>query len=533
MTDKSQDDYKIKSSPLKISTMTVVSNIYDNDTNNTNDNENNTNEDNSQRTLNDADIDNNINLDYLSRFVKIYNEDDEQIKSKDGGLLSINYFSNLIHTLNVKDFQTYKRNPFFNQTTSVFGYYDCRKINTKIFNNRMLQMTGIQSEYESIYVSKCIIRILKETKIQIHVSPKQFPSEKTTLNYKYLIYYNPKTNNIMYYRFNYLNIFKDIEEKLKIKIYSDNTQFMTLVGSYQNKWVPDTIIKKFIALLQNKIMEKEKVLQDFLILRESIQSKKNNENEDTEDIINIKDDEGNPIENPNIDSISEIIKTINIKMNYMRNIHKKLYKVYEVDLTIIANIMKNNRDELQDLMLDGEEHDILEYDFISNTQNLKLKNTKIELINSDFCVNFIINNSKLHQLIKTKYNVFSSYEPNDYPGVKNKFCWNHQKIGAKDQGICTCKPHCVERGKKSICTQITISVFQSGSIIITGSKTIQQIKDAYNFIINILNDNYEHIKGKSENEAQNVKIQEKINNNRKIMRKKQLYFIDKSKIVWK
>ena len=63
-------------------------------------------------------------------------------------------------------------------------------------------------------------------------------------------------------------------------------------------------------------------------------------------------------------------------------------------------------------------------------------------------------------------------------------------------------------------------------------KTIQQIKDAYNFIINILNDNYEHIKGKSENEAQNVKIQEKINNNRKIMRKKQLYFIDKNKIVW-
>ena len=30
----------------------------------------------------------------------------------------------------------------------------------------MLQMT-IQSEYESVYVSKCIIRILKETKIKI------------------------------------------------------------------------------------------------------------------------------------------------------------------------------------------------------------------------------------------------------------------------------------------------------------------------------------------------------------------------------
>ena len=42
---------------------------------------------------------------------------------------------------------------------------------------------------------------------------------------------------------------------------------MSLVTSYQNKWVPDTIIKKFIALLQNKIMEKEKVLQDFFNIK--------------------------------------------------------------------------------------------------------------------------------------------------------------------------------------------------------------------------------------------------------------------------
>ena len=518
MPKRNDDDYKIKSSPLKISTMTVVSKIYDDD--------NDGNDVNTQKSNKESIQDMNINLDYLSRFVKIYNEDDEQIKSKDGGLLSINYFSNLSHTLNVKDFQTYKRNPFFNQTTSVFGYYDCRKINTKIFNNRMLQMTGIQSEYESIYVSKCIIRILKETKIQIYVNPKQFPDEKSTINYKYLIYYNPKTNNIMYYRFNYLNIFKEMEELIKIKLYSDDEELKKLVDSYQNKWVSDNIIKKFITILHTKITDKDKNLQQFLELSERFQT--NNAITD----IEIKDEQGNNIENVNIDIINNLIKNINSKMNYMRNLYKKLFKVQDVDISIISNIMKNNRDELQDLMLEDVDPEILEYDFILNTNNLKLKNTKIELINSDFCVNFIINNSKLHQLIKTRYNVFSSYEPNDYPGVKNKFCWNADRIGTKEQGICSCKPHCVERGKKSICTQITISVFQSGSIIITGSKTVQQIKDAYDFIINILNDNYEIIKGKGENEAQNVKIQEKINNNRKIMRKKQLYFIKKDNIIW-
>ena len=75
-------------------------------------------------------------------------------------------------------------------------------------------------------------------------------------------------------------------------------------------------------------------------------------------------------------------------------------------------------------------------------------------------------------------------------------------------------------------------MFQSGSIIITGSKNTQQIKDAYDFIIKILNDNYEEIKGKGNNEEHNVKAQEKINNNRKIMRKKQLFFIKKDNIIW-
>ena len=35
--------------------------------------------------------------------------------------------------------------------------------------------------------------------------------------------------------------------------------------------------------------------------------------------------------------------------------------------------MKNNRDELSDLMIDGSLPEILEYDFIADTKNLKLK----------------------------------------------------------------------------------------------------------------------------------------------------------------
>jgi TATA-box binding protein (TBP), component of TFIID and TFIIIB len=136
----------------------------------------------------------------------------------------------------------------------------------------------------------------------------------------------------------------------------------------------------------------------------------------------------------------------------------------------------------------------------------------------------MINNTKLNHIVKNKYKAFSSYEPNDYPGVKNKFFWNANN--KDNQGKCLCTPKCVERGKKSICVQITISVFQSGSVIITGAKSIQQIKDAYYYINTIFKDNYDYIHCKHQLNNKG-KTQEVINNTRKIMRKKRLFYYKK------
>ena len=444
----------------------------------------------------------------LSRFVPVYSERDPQLETKDGGLIAINYFTNLSNTFNVKDYQVCKKNPFFNQSTSIFSYYGCRNINAKIFNNGMLQMTGIQSVYEAEYVSKCIISILKNARINVYLDSQNLPT--TSTNFKYIPYYNPKTNNVTYYRWNYLEIMSEIEEKLKIDVYSENQQLKQLYDSYINKWTPEAVVTKFITNLSDIIEERCNLLKELLIE----QSNETSPSKQTEN--------------------SDIISSKNAIINNLRNIHNKLATVNNMDRNITTSIMNSYKDDLQDLMIDCNSHlpNDVEYDFFSDTSKLKLTSIKTELINSDFCANFIINNTKLHQIIKNKYKIFSSYEPNDYPGVKNKFCWNPNNNDNNTQGICKCLPNCVERGKKSICVQITISVFQSGSIIITGSKNTQQIKDAYNFIIKILNDNYDEIKGKGNNEAHNVKAQEKINNNRKIMRKKQLFFIKKENIMW-
>lgn len=474
---------KFNPSELKISTMTVVSNIY----------------------KNNKKDDEQINLDLISRIMDLYEPDDPKTETDMGCLLNIDYYTNLPRNLiNFnKIFKSNKTNPFNNQATIQYIYMGFRTINVKIFNNGKLQMTGIQSEDESKYISKCVINLLKTSKIKIYTNTKNLPLENNKIN-DYKIVYNYKTNNIYYYRWNYLEIINLINNN------SDNTLFTdeeksSLLENNNNTWISDNIINKFINILIKKY---ENLNSEFTKIHLEIE---NTENIESDNILYTQK------------------KELYIKKSNLENVIKRLTNYRKYDLELINKLYEKMKDELTQLSDLDVVDDYYEYDIIENLENLKLENIKIELINSDYCTNFMINNTKLHQIVKTKYKLFSSYEPNDYPGVKNKFCWNEKNKNKEQNGICLCEPRCVERGKKSICTQITISVFQSGSVIITGAKSIEQIRDAYKFINKIFNESYDDILRKS-TEQDKLKQQEKINNNRKIMRKKRLFYFKKNEI---
>jgi hypothetical protein len=78
--------------------------------------------------------------------------------------------------------------------------------------------------------------------------------------------------------------------------------------------------------------------------------------------------------------------------------------------------------------------------------------------------------------------------------VKTSFFWN--TTNPKENGVCYCNDNgdsCNGKGRgaaKGECRKITISVFQSGKIIITGARDPKQIDDCYQFITNILKVNY-------------------------------------------
>lgn len=139
-----------------------------------------------------------------------------------------------------------------------------------------------------------------------------------------------------------------------------------------------------------------------------------------------------------------------------------------------------------------------DYLTIPNPNEIHLTNLEIVLINSNYKVNFNIDRNILAYTLSVEEGIYCSFEANEYQGVKISYYWNSSQEQSKKFGICTCDVHCrtvKNKNKKSTtpCILITISVFRTGSIIITGARDMTQINDAYRFINGVLAKNIDKI----------------------------------------
>jgi len=122
----------------------------------------------------------------------------------------------------------------------------------------------------------------------------------------------------------------------------------------------------------------------------------------------------------------------------------------------------------------------------------ELIENKIVLINSDFDLGFEINREKLHYEIIGN-DIYSSYEPCIYPGVNIKYFINTNNTC----GICECENMCNGKGDgygDGGCKKVTIAVFKSGKVIITGGQNQEQIIESYRFITNFIQNKKEMLK---------------------------------------
>jgi len=132
---------------------------------------------------------------------------------------------------------------------------------------------------------------------------------------------------------------------------------------------------------------------------------------------------------------------------------------------------------------------------------IKIIGYKKTMINSNFECNFKLDRAKLYDLLKNRIKV--SYGVTKYPGVKIYYMYNinNERSDYTKMGYCMCKDKVACDKKKKNCSglkeneckKIMIAVFQTGSIIISGASTNEQLLEAYNWINYILTTNYKDI----------------------------------------
>ena len=213
--------------------------------------------------------------------------------------------------------------------------------------------------------------------------------------------------------------------------------------------------------------------------------------------------------------------TILLRISKGCEVNVKLFKNGKVQMTglktesvgnfvleYISKMIKNIHEKVIQETLDEEPESVSESVSVSESNviikdidSLRPTDLSIHLINSDFKVNIEIRRDLLYKLLINEYSVICTYEPCIYPGVKIQYFLNKDRSQSQSQftaGKCMCL-NAVCNGKgdgitTDNCKKITISVFQSGCILITGVTRKEHIDIGYDFIVSILKKHEKQVK---------------------------------------
>jgi len=134
-------------------------------------------------------------------------------------------------------------------------------------------------------------------------------------------------------------------------------------------------------------------------------------------------------------------------------------------------------------------------------QKFRITNFETTMVNSNYSLGFKVDRDRLFNFLHDKYNtLFSSYDPAVYAAVKIGFYYN--SIKDENDGICECPGKSCTLKKSSgkgcgtgigQCKKVTIAVFESGNVVITGGRNIFQANEAYYYINDIIKENAKKI----------------------------------------
>lgn len=183
-----------------------------------------------------------------------------------------------------------------------------------------------------------------------------------------------------------------------------------------------------------------------------------------------------------------------------REIHIKVFNTGKLEIPGILNVT----------ILDMIKEQLLEY--IRPYANLPLEYIEQEvdnnvLINSNFNCGYYINRDKLYSKLRNDpYCIETAYDPCSYPGVKCKFYFNNEigfnkekQLGQLVKEDRTMKMNELGDAKKYI--EVSFMIFRTGSCLIVGNCTEKILYFVYEFIKNVLYEEYPEINVPNDNIA--------------------------------
>jgi TATA-box binding protein (TBP) (component of TFIID and TFIIIB) len=139
------------------------------------------------------------------------------------------------------------------------------------------------------------------------------------------------------------------------------------------------------------------------------------------------------------------------------------------------------------------------------------------LINSNFNCGFYINREVLYDILKYKYNIQSIYDPCSYPGIQCKFYFNPD---VEIQNGCQITQDKIEIYKNV--RQVSFMIFRTGSVLIVGKCDENVLMLIYEFLKNILLNEYKNICQRNMNKNIDVNKNEIKNDKKKKIRRKNI-----------
>jgi TATA-box binding protein (TBP) (component of TFIID and TFIIIB) len=118
-------------------------------------------------------------------------------------------------------------------------------------------------------------------------------------------------------------------------------------------------------------------------------------------------------------------------------------------------------------------------------EHAKYIDLRVRMINSDMRTSHGIRRAYLYEKWRAEPKACIVYDPITYPALKVLLFYDNSIPVKEQDGMCTCSKHCStkQNAKYRKCVKVTVAIFESGCIIITGSIMPEDAEVVRSYII--------------------------------------------------